>query len=133
MALLAEIVLTGDVAASTDPTYDFCPVTILQGLVQCLSIVTASYGQLKPLMTWFERNELQIQDDENEGCVVDKSPGGMLNNSSVSRDTREASQRENQKSILSTLDTRIIVTRRLEVVTGDRNSVSKSRTHPGSE
>ncbi|KAL4786036.1 hypothetical protein BJX76DRAFT_139834 [Aspergillus varians] len=61
IATIIEIVLSHDVRHSTDPTYDYCPATITSQVVQCASIVTACWGQLKPFLNQLKSNGLRIQ------------------------------------------------------------------------
>lgn len=60
--VLAELVLTRGITNTADPTYTICDIIILQMLTQCLSMVTACWGQLKPFLTWLKSNGLKIQD-----------------------------------------------------------------------
>ncbi|KAJ5722057.1 hypothetical protein N7488_000092 [Penicillium malachiteum] len=62
-SIIAELILVTHAANSADPPYNFCLVTTLQGLVQCLSIVTACQVQLKPFITWMEPKRYQVHDD----------------------------------------------------------------------
>ncbi|EDP52195.1 conserved hypothetical protein [Aspergillus fumigatus A1163] len=55
------IAFSRDVRHSTDPTYDYCPITIASQVVQCASIVTACWGQLKPFLNQLKSNGLRIQ------------------------------------------------------------------------
>ncbi|KAJ6036241.1 hypothetical protein N7540_000520 [Penicillium herquei] len=61
-AVLAELIFTHKAANTTDPTYAYCNVTILQETSQCLSIITACWGQLKPFLSWLKSSGLRIQD-----------------------------------------------------------------------
>ncbi|KAF7157287.1 hypothetical protein CNMCM5623_001410 [Aspergillus felis] len=61
IATIIEIVFSRDVRHSTDPTYDYCPTTIVAQVVQCASIVTACWGQLKPFLNQLKSNGLRIQ------------------------------------------------------------------------
>ncbi|EAW17316.1 uncharacterized protein NFIA_072300 [Aspergillus fischeri NRRL 181] len=61
LATIIEIVFSRDVRHSTDPTYDYCPTTIVSQVVQCASIVTACWGQLKPFLNQLKSNGLRIQ------------------------------------------------------------------------
>ncbi|KAJ5709588.1 hypothetical protein N7493_009879 [Penicillium malachiteum] len=65
--IIAELILVVHAVNSADPPYNFCLVTILQGLVQCLSIVTACQDQLKPFITWMEPRRYQVHDDTATG------------------------------------------------------------------
>ncbi|KAF4156942.1 hypothetical protein CNMCM6936_005786 [Aspergillus lentulus] len=61
VATIIEIVFSRDVRHSTDPTYDYCPTTIVSQVVQCASIVTACWGQLKPFLNQLKSNGLRIR------------------------------------------------------------------------
>ncbi|RLM00065.1 hypothetical protein CFD26_104149 [Aspergillus turcosus] len=61
IATVVEIVFSRDVRQSTDPTYDYCPTTTVSQVVQCASIVTACWGQLKPFLNQLKSNGLRIQ------------------------------------------------------------------------
>ncbi|GAB1218213.1 hypothetical protein ATERTT37_007466 [Aspergillus terreus] len=54
-------IYTRDVRHSTDPTYDYCSLTVVSQVVQCASIVTACWGQLKPFLNQLKSNGLRIQ------------------------------------------------------------------------
>ncbi|KAF7164731.1 hypothetical protein CNMCM6106_001143 [Aspergillus hiratsukae] len=58
---VVEIVFSRDVSHSTDPMYDYCPTTIVPQVVQCASIVTACWGQLKLFLNRLKSNGLRIQ------------------------------------------------------------------------
>jgi hypothetical protein len=45
-----------------DPTFQLCENTIIEGVIQCLSIVTACWGQLKPFISWMRSNGLKLND-----------------------------------------------------------------------
>jgi hypothetical protein len=48
-----------------DPTVQLCENTIIEGVIQCLSIVTACWGQLKPFTSWMRSNGLKLNDADN--------------------------------------------------------------------
>jgi hypothetical protein len=48
-----------------DPTFQLCENTIIEGVIQCLSIVTACWGQLKPFTSWMRSNGLKINDADD--------------------------------------------------------------------
>lgn len=48
-------------SSSNDPTYDICDISVIEEAVQCLGIVTACWGQLKPFLTWLKlEGRLQV-------------------------------------------------------------------------
>jgi hypothetical protein len=51
---IGQLCLIHRAATSTDPTYDICDISVIEEVVQCLSIVTACWGQLKPFLTWLK-------------------------------------------------------------------------------
>ncbi|CAG7931922.1 unnamed protein product [Penicillium olsonii] len=52
--IIAQLPLIRPATTSTDPSYDICDISVIEELVQCLSIVTACWGQLKPFLTWLK-------------------------------------------------------------------------------
>lgn len=50
---------------TADPTFQLCETTIIEGIIQCLSIVTACWGQLKPFMSWMRSNGLKLHDTDD--------------------------------------------------------------------
>jgi hypothetical protein len=62
IALIVQITTIRKGTKTTDPTYQMAEYTILEGVVQCLSIVMACWGQLRPFMSWMGSNGLKIQD-----------------------------------------------------------------------
>ncbi|RJE20121.1 hypothetical protein PHISCL_07551 [Aspergillus sclerotialis] len=63
VAACVELALTTevDVAHSADPTYDGYGIIIAMQVVQCSSIVTACWGQLKPFLKQLRSNGLRIE------------------------------------------------------------------------
>ncbi|EAW13293.1 uncharacterized protein ACLA_017400 [Aspergillus clavatus NRRL 1] len=60
LATLSEIILLTRVGDTQDPTYDYSPSTIASQVVQCASIVTACWGQLKPFLNQLKSNGLRL-------------------------------------------------------------------------
>ncbi|KAB8266138.1 hypothetical protein BDV32DRAFT_1443 [Aspergillus pseudonomiae] len=58
---IAQLVLIHDVANSPDRSFDDYGVAIAVETVQCASIVTACWGQLKPFLNQLKSNGLRIQ------------------------------------------------------------------------
>lgn len=54
---------------SADPTYDYCASTIAMQVVQCASIVTACWGQLKPFLNQLKSNGLRIRGVEYQSST----------------------------------------------------------------
>ncbi|KAE8148356.1 hypothetical protein BDV25DRAFT_131303 [Aspergillus avenaceus] len=69
-ASIAQIVLVHDVAGSTDRSFDDYGVTIAVQTVQCASIVTACWGQLRPFLNQLKSNGLRIQGVEYQSSVA---------------------------------------------------------------
>ena len=46
---------------TTNPTYTLCEITIFEVIIQCLSIVTACWGQLNPFLSWMRSHGFKIQ------------------------------------------------------------------------
>ncbi|KAJ5330519.1 hypothetical protein N7476_000302 [Penicillium atrosanguineum] len=62
---LVQLLFTKSGMQSDDWSYNMCELTIFDGIVQCLSIVTACWPQLKPFLSWMRSNGLKIQDVED--------------------------------------------------------------------
>lgn len=60
LPVIAQLVLTQDIASSTDRTFDGYGVTLAAQTVQCASIVTACWGQLKPFLNQLKSNGQRI-------------------------------------------------------------------------
>ncbi|KAJ5379216.1 hypothetical protein N7509_012335 [Penicillium cosmopolitanum] len=58
---IGQLALIKNGTQSRDPTYGLCDITIVEVTVQCLSIVTACWGQLKPFLSWMRTNGLKIE------------------------------------------------------------------------
>ncbi|KAE8353472.1 hypothetical protein BDV28DRAFT_133091 [Aspergillus coremiiformis] len=58
---IVQLVLTKDIDKSTDRTFDDYRVALAIQTVQCASIVTACWGQLKPFLNQLKSNGLRIQ------------------------------------------------------------------------
>lgn len=52
--IIGQLPLIEHAALSDDPTYDICDISVIEEVVQCLSILTACWGQLKPFLTWLK-------------------------------------------------------------------------------
>ncbi|PLB47473.1 hypothetical protein P170DRAFT_193354 [Aspergillus steynii IBT 23096] len=59
-AIIAELVLIQDITNLADPTYDYCFNTVAMEVVQCMSIATACWGQLKPFLNQMKSNGMRI-------------------------------------------------------------------------
>ncbi|KAJ5544445.1 hypothetical protein N7513_004700 [Penicillium frequentans] len=65
-AIIVQLVFTKNGVRSTDESYNMCELTIFDVIVQCLSVVTACWPQLKPFLSWVRSNGLKIQDVEDQ-------------------------------------------------------------------
>ncbi|KAI2707941.1 hypothetical protein CBS147333_4523 [Penicillium roqueforti] len=69
--LLVTIATVGELAfikkgtKSNDPTFQMCEITIFEVTIQCLSIVTACWGQLSPFLSWMRSNGLKLNGVED--------------------------------------------------------------------
>lgn len=61
VATIGELVFVKQGTQTLDPSYKMCEMTILEVIIQCLSIVTACWGQLKPFLSWMRSNGLKIE------------------------------------------------------------------------
>lgn len=60
VAIIVQLTTINKGTLTADPTYQLCENTIVEGVVQCLSIVTACWGQLRPFMSWMRSNGLKL-------------------------------------------------------------------------
>ncbi|KAJ5587743.1 uncharacterized protein N7459_003508 [Penicillium hispanicum] len=129
-AIIAELVLTHTTANTTDPTYDLTLVTILQQVVQCLSVVTACWGQLKPFLTWLKSNGLRIQDVEYTNTYA------TYGKSDVRSQTQSRSRGQDDAPDTFPLNdpNQILVTQDWEVDSqSSRAQIIREETHPWAE
>lgn len=92
LGIIGELALIHDATHTNDPTYDLCEITITEQIIQCVSIVTACWGQLKPFLTWLQSNGLRIQNADFANGYGYKSSLGS-HSQSRSRDRRQDVQR----------------------------------------
>jgi hypothetical protein len=64
-AIIVEIFFIRKGTQTADPTYSMCEITILEVIIQCLSIVSACWGQLKPFLSWMRSNGLKLEGVED--------------------------------------------------------------------
>ncbi|CAI7567762.1 unnamed protein product [Penicillium viridicatum] len=60
VATIVELVFIKKSTKTNDPTFQMCEITIFEVLIQCLSIVTACWGQLNPFLSWMRSNGLKL-------------------------------------------------------------------------
>lgn len=65
--VIAEIIIMNrvTVARTVDPTYDYWSLTVLNQIIQCLSVITACWTQLMLFLTWIAWDGLRIQNLEH--------------------------------------------------------------------
>jgi hypothetical protein len=66
-ATLFQLVLTKNGTQRIDPSYNMCEITISEVVIQCVSILTACWPQLKPFLSWMQSNGLKTYDAEDPG------------------------------------------------------------------
>ncbi|CAG8385530.1 unnamed protein product [Penicillium salamii] len=65
-SIIVQLPLIHPASSSHDPSYDICDISVIEEVVQCLSIVTACWGQLKPFLTWLKlEGRLEVITNEN--------------------------------------------------------------------
>jgi hypothetical protein len=65
VATVVELAFIKKGTKTTDPTYAMCDITIFEVIIQCLTIVTACWGQLKPFLSWMRSNGLKLDGVED--------------------------------------------------------------------
>ncbi|EKV13918.1 initiation factor 2B related protein [Penicillium digitatum] len=60
VAAIVELPFIKRGTKTKDPTFQSCEITIFEVLIQCLSIVTACWGQLNPFLSWMRSNGLKL-------------------------------------------------------------------------
>ena len=60
IAIIGEIAILKKSTKGNDPTFQMCEITIFEVITQCLSIVTACWGQLSPFLSWMRSNGLKL-------------------------------------------------------------------------
>jgi hypothetical protein len=65
IATIIELAFIKKGTKTKDPTYQMCEITIIEVIIQCLSIVTACWGQLSPFLSWMRSNGLKLDGVED--------------------------------------------------------------------
>ena len=65
IAVIVQLTTIKKGTETADPTFQLCETTVIEGVVQCLSIVTACWGQLRPFMSWMRSNGLKLNDADD--------------------------------------------------------------------
>ena len=121
-AAIAQLALIKKGRQSNDPTYGLCDLTILEEIIQCLSIVTACWGQLKPFLSWMRTNGLKI-----EG--VDDPTSWNYKYSHRSQTNFRSTQRGHE-TFPNSLRDQILVTQDWEVDSQSSRAQIISESHP---
>lgn len=72
-AIIAQLAFTRNGVRSADGPYDMCELTIFDAIVQCLSVMTACWPQIKPFLSWVRSNGLKIREVENRVTLDSKT------------------------------------------------------------
>jgi len=72
IAAIVQLTVIKKGTQTDDPTFQLCENTIIEGVIQCLSIVTACWGQLKPFTSWMRSNGLKLNDADDSSPWVYK-------------------------------------------------------------
>jgi hypothetical protein len=64
-ATLFQLVFAKNGTQRVDPSYNMCEITISELIIQCVSILTACWPQLKPFLSWMQSNGLKTHDVED--------------------------------------------------------------------
>ncbi|KAJ5086876.1 hypothetical protein NUU61_008183 [Penicillium alfredii] len=122
IASIVEIAFIKRATHTNDPTYRMCELTIFETIIQCLSIVTACWGQLKPFLSWMRSNGLKIQGVEDP-TTWNYKMSSRSQTRSKSRDRRDRTPIRDQ----------ILVTQDWEVDSQSSGAHIIPETHPWPE
>lgn len=125
VAAIGQLALIKKGTQSKDPTYGLCDLTVLEVIIQCLSIVTACWGQLKPFLSWMRTNGLKI-----EG--VDDPTSWNYKYSHRSQTNAKSSQRGGHDTFPLDMRDQILVTQDWEVDSQSSRAQIMAETHPWS-
>lgn len=65
VATIVELAFIKKATNTHDSMFQMCEITIFEVLIQCLSIVTACWGQLNPFLSWMRSNGLKLDGVED--------------------------------------------------------------------
>lgn len=132
IATIVELAFIQNGTKTNDPTFQMCEITIFEVIIQCLSIVTACWGQLSPFLSWMRSNGLKLDGVEEptswSSKIRSQSQGG-----SNSRDRK--TRFENRKDFpLPMRRDQILVTQDWEVdsQSSQTHIMADLETHPQS-
>ncbi|KAJ6445238.1 3-hydroxybenzoate 6-hydroxylase 1 [Purpureocillium lavendulum] len=83
IAIVVQLTAIKKGTQTEDPTFEMCETTIIEGLIQCLSVVTACWGQLKPFMSWMRSSGLKLAGSDDSLTGVYKMSNRSQNQSTM--------------------------------------------------
>ncbi|KAJ6087398.1 hypothetical protein N7467_006312 [Penicillium canescens] len=113
---------------TNDPTFQMCEITIFEVIIQCLSIVTACWGQLSPFLSWMRSNGLKLDGVEDSTSWSYKRRS-QSQGRSKSRD-RKIRFESHESFPLPMRRDQILVTQDWEVDSQSSQAHIMSETHP---
>ncbi|CAG8887251.1 unnamed protein product [Penicillium egyptiacum] len=128
IATIGEIAFIKKGTRTNDATFQMCEITIFEVIIQCLSIVTACWGQLNPFLSWMRSNGLKLDGVEDPTSWSYK----MRSQSQGRSKSRERENRfENHESFpLPMRRDQILVTHDWEVDSqSSQTHIMESQTH----
>lgn len=66
IAAMVELILLRQSTYTHDQTYRMYDLTIISVVIQCVSIVTASWPQLMPFLSWMQSNGLRLNNAQDK-------------------------------------------------------------------
>lgn len=66
IAVMIELIILRQSTYTDDQTYRMYDLTIISVIIQCVSIVTASWPQLMPFLSWMQSNGLQLNNAQDQ-------------------------------------------------------------------
>ncbi|KAJ5951270.1 uncharacterized protein N7479_009683 [Penicillium vulpinum] len=129
IATIVELAFLKKGTKTKDPTFEMCEITIFEVIIQCLSIVTACWGQLSPFLSWMRSNGLRldgVQDPTSSSYKMRSQSQG-----SKSRD-RKIKLESHESFPLPMRRDRILVTQDWEVdsQSSQADMIAESQIHP---
>lgn len=99
---------------SNDPTFDQCETTIVEGIVQCLSIVTACWGQLRPFLRWMRSSGFKLNGIDSTPAstfkMTSRSQTGSGTRDSRTRIGRSGAATDSKRASALTRHSHILIT-----------------------
>ncbi|CAL5871436.1 uncharacterized protein PFLUO_LOCUS5686 [Penicillium psychrofluorescens] len=125
-AIIVEIIFVRKGTQTADPTYSMCEITILEVIIQCLSIVSACWGQLKPFLSWMRSNGLRLDGVEDPTTWNYK----MSSRSQTQSKSRDRKFENHESFARSSRRDQIFVTQDWELDSQSSQAHIVSETHP---